>query len=396
MSETLNLMDPEVRANPYPHYAKLRRMPICRVEPGGMWAVSRYDDVVAALKSPTLSSTGWKAMSQPPWLPENPVANSMLMEDPPVHTRLRKLVSGVFTASGIARMEPRIRMISDVLAEQVVRLREVEFVRDFALPLPSHVIGDMLGLPSHLHPHLKHWSDHLTSVAMGPHSPEQIERIQTEVAVMKTVLGEVIASRRVHPGDDILTDLIRHQEDGHSLTDEELMSFFFLLVVAGMETTCALLSQCMIILSRSPELFRRVCAERGRLIPQFLEEVLRFEPPGPMLFRVTVAPTVINGVEIPPGNIVLLLLASATHDETHFPQPEEIVLERDQKQTSLAFGHGIHYCLGAPLARMEARFGLEALLLRLKGVSPGREPITYSTGFSSRTPLKVPLILDPK
>jgi len=396
MTEPLNLMDPNVLSDPHPYYAELRKKPIGQVQPFNIWAISRYDDLIAALKHPALSSGAWSAMLQPPWLPRNPLANTLGVLDGPAHARLRKLVSGPFAGAGLARIEARIRLMADVLAEQVVARHEFDFVNDFALALPAHVIGDLLGLPPHLHPNLKKWTSELISVPLANHSDEDKARIRDSVAMMEHFLGEVIEARRVDARDDMISDLLRAKSDGEAITSDEMMSFCFILTAAGMETTSNLLGHAAALLSERPGLFEKVTANRGWIIPQFIDEVLRYETPIPMLLRAAIAPTVIDGVEIPTGSMVALLIPSALRDEKYFKDPDEFIIERDNSRNSVAFGHGIHFCLGAMLARLEARFGLEALLLRSRGMHRAPGKIQYSHGFGSRVMVSLPMSIDPK
>ncbi|HLL53616.1 MAG TPA: cytochrome P450 [Myxococcaceae bacterium] len=396
MSEPLNLLDPALLANPWPRYAELRSKPVCQVEPNGTWVISRYDDILAVLKHPNITSTAWSQVWLPPWLKRNPLAQSMIAADPPKHTRLRSLVNTAFTGPALARLETRIQMVADVLAEQSVARGEVDFVSDFALALPAHVMGELLGLAPSMHPHLKHWSDDLMIIPSGQIlTPDQTARIQTSIDMLEHHVREVAARRRSNPGDDMISDLVNAEVDGQRLTDDEVVSFGILLVMAGMETTISLLTQCMRYLSEHPDVFEQVSAQRGRLIPNFIEEILRYEPPITVVFRWTSGPVDVRGTVIPPGSMVTLLTASGLHDETHFPDPETFRLDRTQS-VSLVFGHGPHFCLGAMLARTEARLGLQALLMRIRSVRRGPGELTFPPGFLARNPINLPVVFEPK
>lgn len=395
MTEPLVLTSPEVQADPYPHYAELRRRGICQVDPFDLWAISRHSDVISAFKNPDLSSTGWKSMLEPEWLGYNPLAHAMAMHDPPEHTRLRKLVSHAFTATALERMSGWIRATANDLANKVLAQREVEFVNEFALKLPAHVMGHMLGLPEHLYPQLKQWSDDLAGVP-AVFSEEEMTRVKGSLADMEKTLNEIIADRRRNPGDDMISDLIRVQENDQRLTDAELMSFGFVLVAAGLETTISLLAHSLHELSRRPELLARITANRGQLIPAFIDEMARYEPPVHIAFRLALRDTKVGDVTIPANAMTVLLIGSATHDERQFERPEELILGRENIQTAPAFGHGIHYCLGAMLGKLEARLGLEALLFNSKGVRPAGEAATLGFGFNGRNLTQLPLAFDPK
>jgi hypothetical protein len=396
MPEPLNLLAPEVIANPWPHYAELRSKPVCRVEPFGGWAISRHEDITAVLKHPNISSKGWSMLLHPPWLEKNPLAYSLLALDPPQHTRFRNLVNTAFTGAALARMETRIQLVADVLAEQVVAAREVDFVSAFSLALPAHVIGDLLGLDRIMHPHLKQWSDDLLLIPSGSLlPPERLARIQTSIGMMEHHLREVIALRRKNPGEDMISDLAHAEVDGHQLSDDELVSFGFLLVLAGMETTTSLLTECLRYLSEHPETFEQVSAQRGRLIPNFIDEVLRWEPPIMVAFRWSAGPIDVGGAHIPPGELLICLLASGLHDEKQFPEPEVFRLDRTQS-VNLAFAHGPHFCVGAMLAKIEARLGLQALLMRVRSVRRMPGELVFPPGFAGRHPINLPLVFDPK
>jgi hypothetical protein len=390
MSQPLNLMTPEVRANPYPLYAELRRRAVCQVEPGGMWAVSRYDDVVTVLKDPRrFSSAGLGQSFRPPWLERNPTADSLVMKDPPDHTRLRAMVSRAFNGATLSRLEPRIRAIAEELAEDAVRRQEVDFVAAFALPLPARVLNLFFGLEPATALRLKHWADDLVSIPASQPSPQRQQEIRHSLEEMERCFTALIEQRRAHPGDDLVSELLR----GGELTHEEVLSFLFGLVPAGVETTVYLLANTMVVLSEHPRELERV-RENPTLIPRLIEEVLRFEPPGQSSLRLTTEDVELSGVTIPRGSIVVALVGAAMRDESRFPQADRFLLERES-QSTLAFGQGPHYCLGAMLARMEARLGLEALFSRIRGFSLPRKELDWSQSIIARGPRALPLHLEP-
>ena len=390
MSQPLNLMTPEVRANPYPLYAELRRRAVCQVEPGGMWAVSRYDDVVTVLKDPRrFSSEGLGQSFRPPWLERNPTADSLVMKDPPDHTRLRAMVSRAFNGAALNRLEPSIRAIAEELAESTVRRQEVDFIAEFALPLPARVLNLFFGLEPAMALRLKHWADDLVSIPASQPSPQRQEEIRHSLQEMEHCFNALIEQRRAHPGEDVVSELLR----GGQLTHEELLSFLFGLVPAGVETTVYLLANTMVVLSEHPRELERV-RENPTLIPRLVEEVLRFEPPGQSSLRLTTEDVELSGVTIPRGSLVVALVGAAMRDENRFPQADRFLLERES-QSTLAFGHGPHYCLGAMLARMEARLGLEALFSRIRGFSLQRKDLDWSQSLIARGPRALPLHLEP-
>lgn len=395
MGSRLNLLAPEVRANPYPHYAALRRTtPVCQVDPGGLWAVTRYEEALTVLKNPQLfSSEGMRRATCPPWLEEAPFAYSMIVQDPPAHGRLRALINAAFGSAAISRLEPWVRQLAESLADRLPAGQPVELVEAFTQPLPANVIGGLLGLDARLHPLFQRWADDLTSVSsVAPGDLARQEQVRFTVREARRHLSEAIAHRRLHPSEDMLSDLIAARVDGEALTEAELMSFLFLLLIAGMETTIHLLSHSVRLLMEHPEVLARV-REDLSLVPRLVEEVLRFEPPVHAVMRVTSAETELGGVLLPRGTWIMVLLGSINRDETRFPQADRFELNRPGPQ-NLPFGHGVHFCLGAALSRLEARVGLEALLTRFRGFTP-RGPVTWNQSLSVRGPKVLPVELIP-
>ncbi len=393
MSPRLNLLAPEVRANPYPAYAELRRhAPVCQVDPGGLWAVTRHADVLTVLKNPQLfSSEGMRRATCPPWLEDAPFAHAMVVQDPPRHGRLRALVNRAFGPLPLARLMPKVRAIAEALAEQLPVGRAVDFIEAFSLPLPAGVIGELLGLDASLQPRFKRWADDLTSVSgVAPGDTARMEEVRVSVREARQYLTEVLESRRRAPGEDMVSELLAARVDGEALTEPELVSFLFLLLIAGLETTTHLLNHAARLLMEHPGVLARVRADLS-LVPRLVEEVLRYEPPSHSVLRTTTAETELGGVRLPAGSWLLVLLGSANRDEAVFPDAERFDVERPGPH-NLPFGHGIHFCLGAPLARLEARLGLEALLKRFSGLTP-RGEVTWNRSLSVRGPRVLPLEL---
>jgi cytochrome P450 len=386
MSSRLNLLAPEVRDNPYPTFAELRRnAPVCQVEPGGLWAVSRYEDVLQVIKTSQLfSSEGFRLTTAPPWLGRsNPLTDSMLFRDPPNHGRLRALVSRAFTPAILAQQEPGLRARAEKLVTRLLDRRSVDFVEDFAMPVPASVIGALLGLDPSLHSRFKSWANDI--IAIGGTAPDDIptqDQCRRTIVEMEMYLQQVLDSRRASPGEDMLSELIKARIDGESLTNEELMGFLVLLLMAGLETTANLLSHSARMLAAHPDVMARLRADPS-LIPRFIEEVMRYEPPVQASLRMCTDDVMLGGVHLPRGAVVLALQGSATHDERHFPDPERFDIDREGPQ-NLPFGHGIHFCLGAPLARLEARVALEVLLARVGRLELRTERIDWTPSLTIR------------
>jgi hypothetical protein len=391
MNERVNLLHPEIRKNPYPLYAELRRSnPVCQVDPGGMWAVTRYEDVQHVLKTPELfSSAGFATLWRPPWLGHNPVAESMVTKDAPAHTKLRAIVSRAFTQRTIAAMEPRIATIAAEQADRLRELGEADFIADFAAPFPARIIGEILGLDPAHHVSFARWGAALSAITPAPPSEQLATWICENIREMEGYIRDVLIARRRVPTDDMVSSLIRAEVDGDALTDAEIVAFLFLVLPAGFETTTNLLANCMLgLLERRADL-ARLRTDLSR-IPAFIEEILRHDPPVHGIPRFTTADVELRGVMIPKGSMVLALAGSANRDDAQFPDGERFDMDRGA-QAGLAFGHGAHFCLGAGLARLEARLGFEALLARFKGFERLPGELTWNSAVTVRGPLSLPL-----
>jgi cytochrome P450 len=356
-----NPLSPEVQANPFPYYAFLRHShPAAWLEPLQAWAISRYRDVDQAIKSPQIfSSAKWLSVSIGDLNPV-PEVPWMIETDPPDHSRLRKLVSKGFTPRMVSRLEPRIRTIARELLEPLRAKREFDFMREFAGVLPVIVIAEMLGVEPERRADFKRWSDDIVRGTNRPNDETVRNEIKRSNAELRAYLQKTIAQRRVEPRDDLLTALVRAEEDQQTLTADEVLAMAALVLAAGNETTTNLLGNTVLALLIRPADFAAVRNDRG-LVPRLLEEVLRYDSPLQMVFRHTTKEVVIGDATIPANAPVLVLLGSANRDEQQFPDPDRFDMQRDTTG-HLAFGFATHYCLGAELARLEARVGLEELL----------------------------------
>lgn len=390
--ERLNLLDPAVRANPYPHYAELRRSaPVCLVDPG-VWAVSRYDDVVSVLKNPPVfSSQGLRAAATQPWVEHNPIAGSLLLLDPPRHTAIRALVGHAFSARVLPRVEPLAREVCSAFAARAGRGLEVDICEELSSTLPAGVIADLLGFDGALAARFRAWSDDLSAIT--PTTAEEARpRIVASIAELSRCIEEVFADRKRARRDDLASDLLDAQIDGQRLDDAELMSFMFLLLVAGFETTTHLLTNSMRILAERPALLARL-RRTPSLLPHFVEEVLRFEPSAHGTLRLVTRDTELAGVALPAGSTVITLLASANRDESRFENADRFDVDRERRP-HVAFGHGIHSCLGAQLARAEARIALEEIVRTVKAIHVTREP-SWNLSLVIRGPVSCGIRFEP-
>ena len=364
----INLLSPEVAVDPFPYYAALRRdAPVCQVEPGDFWAVSRYDDVAAVLADPVaFSSRGVAPALDPSWLglEFNAGAHSMVVQDPPEHTRLRGMVNRAFGPAFLAATEPPLRALAERLADGLAGGGEVDFVSAFATPFIASVIGGVLGLDPSLHVRFKRWSDILNSAGPVSQGPEHDELVRSAYRELHSHFAEVLEERRREPGPDLMSALIQARTDGQALTDREIHSFFHLLFIAGLETTIHLVAKSVLRFTERPDEVDRLRADPA-LIPRFLEEMLRHDPSVHHIFRQATSDAPLSGGTIPAGSFIVVMLASANRDEARFPRADVFDMDRDTRG-HLAFSYGPHTCLGLALARLEARVALETLLSRFR------------------------------
>jgi cytochrome P450 len=355
--------DAELWEDPYPDYAIMRRhYPVMRVEPGGMWAVSRYEDVSRVLQDPdTFSSRGWSAIMEVPWCRYNPLADAPLVLDGREHKSQRAVFAQALGHRVIPRIEPIARRICAEFADQVAG-GEVIDVHEFATMLPASVITDIMGVDSISVEKLRQWTPFLFSANVD--TPEELRKpMITAIDEFEAAIMEIYADRRRKPRDDFATYLLNAEVDGQKLTEKQLVSFMFLLVSAGFETTTQLLQHAMRMLAAYPQLWRRLREDPDAIDP-FIDETLRRECPIHGILRMATVDTELAGKRIAKGEFVLPMLASANRDQTRFENPDDFDIDR-KPVTNAAFGLGSHFCIGAALARAETRFMIEALLQRV-------------------------------
>ncbi|MEZ4360464.1 MAG: cytochrome P450 [Kofleriaceae bacterium] len=385
-------MSPEVHADPYPFYAELRRnSPVCQIDPGGIWAITRYADVVTVLRDPqTFSSMAWTDRVSPPWLKRNPLANSLFVLDPPAHTPMRTLINPSLSSGTVDGMEPHMRAVSEELTRAVLsKTGEVEFVSEFAAPLAASAVGTVLGLPKELYPRFKSWTASVFSISANQHSPEQIATIQSDLAEMERYFTEYFDRRRAEPTNDLVSRLLAATVDGQPLSQEQMMSFLFILLPGGLETTTTVLGDTMIMLARHPDVFQRVRANHA-LLPRLIDEVMRFESTAHTVFRRTRRPVELSGTTIPEGAMVVCLIGAANRDEQQFPDADVFNIDRE-KNHHLSFGHGAHHCVGAFLGRMASRVALETLLPHIHSITLGEQGFARHHSLNARGPVSLPL-----
>jgi cytochrome P450 len=358
---TYSPFDPEVIADPYPVYRQLRdHAPVYWSPQASTWVLSRYDDVAAALIDPATFSSASGIFPTPPGVDMTQLFLPMLiMSDPPRHTQLRHLVSKAFTPRRIAGVEARIQTLVNNLLDQVSGAGTWDFVSGFAGPLPAIVIADMLGVPREDRDRFRTWST--TLIQSNPIRGEFGPGLDAAAALYE-YFSTFLAERRAHPRDDLMTALVRAEVDGEHLSEEELLGFCLLLLIAGHETTTNLLSNSAVVLAQHPE-SRRQLADNPALVPAAVEELLRYDSPVQGLGRTLTRQVDLHGQPMKAGDTVLLLFGSANRDDHAFPDADRFDINR-RPERQVAFGRGIHFCLGASLARLEARIALQALLAR--------------------------------
>jgi len=395
---------PAIRDDPFGHFAEARaRCPVQRVRLADghpAWVVLGYDAARQALNDPRISKDMLAALRDngdvvAEGLPGPEFSRHMLNVDPPDHTRLRRLVSRAFTPGRVAALEPAIRAIAGGLLDELAAAgpgATVDLIEGYAYPLPFGVIGELLGIPAADRPRLHAWFQVLLTGWAGDPPAAAVEASDGIV----TYLRELVEAKRQKPGEDLVSVLVAVDDD--MLTTQELLSTLFQLVVAGHDTTASLIGNGVVALLDYPRQLQALLADPGRM-PAAIDELIRFTAPVPhATFRVTTEPVTVGGVEIPAREQVLVCLGSANRDPGRFPAPHAFDIGRGDG-TNLGLGHGIHYCLGAPLARLEARVAFEALLGRHPGLllAADRDALTWThgDGLVLRGLASLPVVLGP-
>jgi len=363
-----NPYDPALHRDPYPVYRRLREeFPVHRNAELDFWTLSRYDDVLAALRDPALYISGKGIAVGIGDMGERFTRGVplLIMMDGKDHTQLRALVSGAFAPHRVAALEPMIRGVTRELLDVLCKKPDPDLVLDFSNPLPTIVIAELLGVPAEDRERFKAWSNAITQFdPANPRGAHPASQSGPGMELARYLMG-AIEARRAEPRDDLLSTLLATRVDGRSLTQPEILGFAFLLLVAGHETTTNLISNAAVLLDRHPDERRTLLDDPSR-IPCAVEEFLRYDPPVQGLARTTTREVALHGTTIPEGAKVLLLFASANRDGRYFADPERLDVTRTPNP-HLAFGFGHHYCLGSGLARLEARVAFEELLARMPG-----------------------------
>jgi cytochrome P450 len=394
--ESYNLFDAGLQESPWDFNARLRReAPVWRDPNTGIYLISTYDLAIEALKSWQVFSNRFGVAlggaKQPPevaavarqgW----PPVDTMLTADPPEQKRFRSLVNKAFSVRRVTALVPRVQEVANALIDAFIHDGRVELRAAYGVPLPLTIIAEQLGVPREDLPTFKHWSDGFVAQLSGMVSRDREVEAARRILEYQHYFAKVLEDRAARPRDDIISDLVHARVEGErSLDTAECLSIIQQLLVAGNETTASTICEGMLLFARNPEQWEKVVA-RPELIDNAVEEILRLTTPTANMWRRTSCDTRIGGVEIPKGAMVLVRYASANRDERVFPDPDRFDVERANAPDHLAFGYGIHFCLGAQLARKELQQSLRAFSARMANprITPGSPPPRHSPNILLR------------
>ena len=405
-------LDPSIWADPYPHYRLLRdEAPVYFVEARDFWIVSRYEDIRTALRDVSRFSSDIGVFQScfgnvPPKVGslreaqlgmgrESSSRSSMIMMDPPDHGRLRNVLAPSFRQRALALLEPTITKLAGALVDDLLAAGasgDADIMRDLAVPLPLNVASTLLGIPSCDHPYISGLTREFVQLIGGSIDPEAAKPSPEVMFSLASYVDELLKEKALNPGADLSTLLAAGAAAGE-LSAEEALSQVLLILVAGFETTTNLLGNFFTCGFEFPDELALVRRE-PQLIPSAIEEALRFEAPLQCIFRTVPEDVVLNGVTIPGGSYVELYLASGNRDERHFSNPDTFSVHRNPRD-HLAFAPGIHNCLGAPVARLEARIAITMLLERTRSIEP-IGPVEMIKNMTIRGPKSLPVAIEPR
>ncbi|WP_328334773.1 cytochrome P450 [Streptomyces sp. NBC_00455] len=383
------VLDQDSRSNPYPLYTALRARPVSR-QTDGTWVVSGYEEINALLHDPRISSDLHNA-NRAPLTKVNP---SLIVQDPPGHDRLRGAVMAQFTPAVVESFRHEVRRLVDGLVDAVGSRTRLDLVEEIAYPLPVSVICTLLGVPREDETRFHAWADTLARTLDNDPSltQQEIGEINDASAELGRYLEELTRDRAQSPGEDLISGLLTGGRRSDPLKGSELVITTRLLLIAGHETTVNLITNGMLTLLRHPDILERFRGEPGLVVPM-VEELLRYEPSVQFRHRATLADIEIGGTTIPRGSPVVLMLAAGSRDPRHFPDPNRFVPDRTPND-HFGFGGGIHYCIGAPLARLEAQIVLPELVRRLDNPRLVADPPHYRPTAALRGPRHLWLDVD--
>jgi cytochrome P450 len=392
-----HLLDPEVLADPYPLYHRLRSEDPVHWDPFlHAWVVTRYDDVVRVLMDFSALRTATPEQLTKLGLPDlSPIAQvmvkQMLFMDPPAHTRLRALCSQAFTPRRVEILRAHIQDIANRLLDSVLARGEMDLIADFAGPLPAIVTAEMLGVPISDYPQLRGWSsDFAGMLGNFQHNPNLADRVLVSLNEMTAYFRESIREQRVHPGDGLIHSLLTAEMDGDRLSDEEVVANLIVTMVGGQETTTNLIGNGILTLLRNPDVTAELRGDLG-LIPTAIEELLRYESPSQHTARLAPQDVEIGGKQICKRQAVIAVMGAANRDPERFPDPDRLDIRRKDNR-HVAFGWGEHFCFGAPLARIEGQIAFATVLRRLRDLRLKPGPITWRENLGLRGLKALPVV----
>ncbi len=388
---------PSYRRNPYLQLDRLRAAdPVHRSETLQAWILTRYEDVLRVLRdhetfsSDARNAGGQIAAAVAEQRAGSPLGEtrSVLASDPPEHTFLRSIVNRAFTPRAVDALRPRMEAITRALLDEQPAEGEWDLVAGLAQPLPVIVIAEMLGIPPEDRAQFKEWSSSVALTTDVMQSEASIESIRTATAALVDYFGAIVEERRRAPREDLISTLVQAETEGRRLTGDEVLAFAILLLVAGNETTTNLIGSGMRALLAHPEALAALRADPER-IPAAIEEMLRYDGPVQGIVRFALRDTEVGGRAVRAGEVLMGMTGAANRDPEQFPDPARFDLDR-QDARHLAFGQGIHYCVGAPLARVEAEIAFRALLARWPSIEAAGDAEIGGT-FLIRGPARLPL-----
>ncbi|PEK92266.1 cytochrome P450 family protein [Bacillus mycoides] len=399
IEDGINLASAQFKEDAYEIYKESRKVqPILfvnQIEIGKEWLITRYEDALPLLKDNRLKKDQANVFPQDTKNMHLSVDNSdhltthMLNSDPPNHSRLRSLVQKAFTPKMISQLDGRIQRIADDLISEIERKGTLNLVDDYSFPLPIIVISEMLGIPKEDQAKFRIWSH---AVIASPETPEEIKETEKQLSEFITYLQYIVDVKRKNPKEDLVSALILAENEGHKLSARELYSMIMLLIVAGHETTVNLITNTVLALLENPKQLQ-LLKENPELIDSAIEEGLRYYSPVEVTTaRWAAEPFQIHNQTIQKGDMVIIALASANRDETVFENPEVFDIMRENNR-HIAFGHGSHFCLGAPLARLEAKIAITALFKRMPSlqIKGERDKINWQGNYLMRSLEELPL-----
>ena len=390
-------------ADPYPVYRQMREeAPVYWSDAWGCWMLTRYDDIAWTLQDyQTFTSLGRLTASmdlpEPLWERVEPLvrhySQGLINVDPPDHTRMRKLVHMAFTPRTIRKMQAYIEDIVARLIDEQIESGEMDVIWDFSYPLPVTVIAEMMGIPVEDHAKFKAWSGEIVAFMATPKpTPEILLNSQDSLLAMQQYFRDIYAKRRRQPEDDLITALVLAELEGDKLTEEEMVSSCVTILIGGHETTTYLIANGLYWLLQHPDQFRRL-SEKPELAESATEEFLRYDGPFQRNRRIATRDVTIGDHTIEKGQLIMQLLGAANRDPAQFPDPDALDITRSPNK-HLAFGYGPHFCLGAPLARLEAPVAYRSLLGRLRNIRIADDSLEWNNALF-RGLKSLPIIFEP-